>query len=207
MASILTEGAFNAFYTGITRQEKGVGTTTPTEMNSKLLFGKLSRLGANADFTGNADFSSTGNMFSFLTTAPCTIHKLMLSLSLTSFANTVVAPSTVFLGGGAALTNGIKMGVGLASATTTVPTILVSGAAKTIEQFSTVWGGNVSRNSRLESATAGQNWDSVIVTVNFKEAFGCPLLLDTGVLMGVFLNDNLSAVVTSLTGAVIGRLT
>jgi hypothetical protein len=206
MAGILIDTAFNAFYDGLTRIEKGTGLVTPTVAQTKFFRGALSRNGANADFTGNADFSGTATHFSFLTTVACTIHKLQFSITVSDVDETIAQDANLWMGGTAALTNGFIWGVGTSG--TVTPATCYGAAAKTIEQFATIWGATYSRAPGIYlNATNATNSDNLVVTLNFKEVYGTPLLLAAGVYVGIFLNDNLSAatVCTTLTGAVFGQ--
>lgn len=207
MAQILTDTAFNAFYDGLTRIEKGTGLVTPAQLTSKNFIGKLSRTGANSDFTANADFSGTATFFSFLTTAACTIHELILSITVSDVDETAPQDGNLWLGGTAALTNGIVWGVGTSG--TVTPATYGSLAAKTIEQFPLLWGADIHRmpGSYL-NATNNLNSDHLLVSLDFKKRFGHPLLLASGVYIGVFLNDNFSAatVATTFGGTVFGKL-
>ena len=204
----MVDTAFASFYDGLTRIEKGVGLVTPTVNQTKAFRGRLSRDGAASDFTGNADFSSTATHFSFLTTVACTVHRLVLSITVSDVDETTPQDATLWMGGTAALTNGLVWGVGVSG--TVTPATCYGAAAKTIEQFATVWGADYKRASGVYlNATNTLNSDNLVVTLDFKAIYGAPLLLEAGVYIGVFLNDNLSAatVCTTLTGAVFGRKT
>lgn len=207
MANILVDTAFNAFYDGLTRLEKGHGLVTPTVFNSKKLVGRLSEAGAATDYTFNEDYSTTSATFaSYLTTAACAIHQLKFQIGISDFDETGTLDPTLWLGGTAALNPGIIWGVGTSG--TVTPATYGSAAATTIQAFTTLWGADVQRNLGLSLATNNLNTDTITVTLDFKKMFGHSLLLASGVYIGLFLNENLSAdtVCTTFSGLVTGVL-
>jgi hypothetical protein len=206
MASILTESAFQAFYNGLTRIEKGEGLVTPAQLNSKNLMGRLSEEGANSDFTFPENYG-TPTFASYLTTAPCTIHQLVLSFTVSDVDETAPQDGNLWLGGTAALNPGIIWGVGTSG--TATPATYASSAATTIESFALLWGADVNRYpGPYLNATNNLNSDNLIVTLDFKKRWGHPLLLGTGVYIGVYLAEDFSGATkcTTFGGTVFGKL-
>jgi hypothetical protein len=204
MAGILIDTAFNAFYDGLTRIEKGTGVVTPTQLQSKNLMVKLSRSCANSDFTGAYDCSAgAANIFGYLTTAACTIHQLKIHFNQISFANTTIQSNNVWLGGAAAKNPGFIWGVGISG--TATPATFYSTAATTIKEFGTLWGADIHRVVQGRSATPAENVDSLLVTVDMKKRFGHPLLLASGVYIGVYCAEDLSTSGLTITGTVNGK--
>lgn len=164
----------------------------------------LSEGGAGSDTGFNEDYSSTATFASYRATAPSVIHRIILNIALSSYTGAAALDETLWLGGAAALTNGIKWGV--SSSSTFATNKYASGVAKTIEQFSSVWGADVFRDFYSVDATAGDNHDHVRVTLDFVKMFGFPIQVNTNDYIGVYINDNLSSSVTTFIGMVTGRL-
>lgn len=200
MATNRFNGHFNTAKDFDTNEMYGLTAAVLADLD---LVADLTEAGAGSDSGANEDYSSTATFFSYKATAPCVIQRMILNLSLSSLTGSAAQDLTLWIGGAAALTNGIKWGVSTSS--TFATNIYASAVAKTIAQFSSVWGADISRNSYTVDATAGDNHDHVIVTVDFQRMFGCPLRLQTNQYLGVYLNDDLSGL-GAVTGMVTGRL-
>lgn len=164
--------------------------------------GDLSEAGAGTDTGANEDYSSTATWFSFKATADSVIHRMVLNISVSTLTGSAAQDLTLWLGGAAALTNGIKWGISTAS--TGSPDTYASDAAKTMSQFSSEWGADIFRDSYTVDATAGDNHDHLVVTLDFVRMFGLPIRLPKNYYIGVYLNDDLSGL-GALTGIVTGR--
>ena len=169
--------------------------------------GRLSESGAASDYDFAEDYSSTATFAAWKATAECVITKMVLEISLSTFTGSAVQDLTLWLGGTAQLTNGITWGVSSVGTATAAPDKLVSSAAKSIAEFSSVHGAEIIRDKYSVDATAGDNHDAVIVTYEFEELFGCPIRLGKNNFIGIRLRDDFAstAAVTTFTGKVFGR--
>lgn len=176
------------------------------KLNTLKVEGRLSEAGAGSDFDFAEDYSSTATWASYKATAQCVIHRMVLELSLSTFTGSAAQDLTLWLGGTAQLTNGIKWGV--SSASTGSPDTYASSAAKSMAQFASVHGANIFRNTYSVDGTAGDNHDSLIVVYDFKSMYGFPIRLPKNYYLGVYLNDDLAttAALSTFTGKVFGTL-
>lgn len=148
-----------------------------------------------------ANNSSTAAIGAYIATANCTVQKLVLHVELGTFTGAAAMDSALWLGGAAALTNGITFQVRDSDDTV----LLSTGAAKTIEGFSIDMGATFQRISgQIVDATAGDNSDAVIVDFKPVDVFGAPIRLRVGDKIGFKLNDNFSSGYV-ISGTVFGR--
>jgi len=170
--------------------------------------GRLSKTGLAADFDiGGEDLSSTGNFFCYKATAQSVINSMALEISLGTFTSSAACDTTLWLGGTAALTNGVIWGVGTVG--TATPDLLYSTGAKSIAEFTSVHGAKLTRSLySVDGSASADNHDSILVVYNFEDMFGFPIRLNKGQFIGVFGNDDFSSAkaLTTFTGRVFGRL-
>jgi hypothetical protein len=198
---IISQGEINATRTyGI----------VPGKLTNLKVEGRLSKTGADADWDFAESYATAG-LVMYKTTAETVIHKMVLALSLGTFASDAATDLTLWLGGQAALTNGITWGVGTVGTGIVVPDLYASTAAKCIADFASVWGAEVIRSfDAHDASSANDNHDSVIVTLDFVRMYGFPIRVAKGQFIGLHLNENFTsgqaAGLTTFTGKVFGRL-
>jgi hypothetical protein len=173
-------------------------------LNELAVIGDLTEAGAGSDSSLNEDYSSTATFAAFKATGQTVIHRMVLSIGLGTYTGATAIDQSLWLGGAAALTNGVIWGV--STSTTGSPNLFASAAAKTIEGFSSIHGAEVRRYFYTVDATAADNFDHIIVEYEFPDMFGFPIQLRKNDLIGIYLNDNLSTSGLTFTGKVFGRL-
>jgi hypothetical protein len=137
-----------------------------------------------------ANNSSTAAFGSYIATTNCVITKLVLHVELGTFTGAAAIDSALWLGGAAALTNGITFQVRDSSETV----LLETTAAKTVEGLSVDMGAEVIRYTYGVDATAGENSDGVVVTIDPQRLLGVGgIRLRVGDKIGFKLNDNFSS--------------
>jgi hypothetical protein len=201
---VATNRFYGALITPEDRDNAEFFGITGAKLNTLKVEGRLSEQGAGVDFDFGEDYSGTAAWCCYKATAEMVIYKMVLHLNLSTFTASAAIDSTLFMGGAAALTNGIVWGVSTLI-TNTTPNQYGSSGAKSISELSSVHGADFTRNYYSVDATAGDNSDDVTVVYNFVHMYGFPIKLMKGQNIGIFLSDNLSAV-TSITGKVFGRL-
>jgi len=166
------------------------------------IIGQLSENGLGLDTEANENYSGTQTFFSYQATANSVIHKVLLTLEDGNLGQNAITDHTLFLGGGAVLTNGIVFGVASVAGS---PDLFSTEGAKSVKDFSEFLGADTFRDVQTVSSSAANNTDTLYVTIDFEKTWGLPLYLSAGELVGFYLQDNLSGL-SSLTGSVFGRL-
>lgn len=201
MATNRFEGSIVSLTSGDKReaQYSGIGAG---KLEALDVTGLLSESGLGSDTDAGEDYSSTATFFSFKATAESVIYKVVLSLESGDVDETAAKDIALFLGGASALTNGIIFGVASSAGT---PDLFADTTAKTLAQLVQFTGGELVRDTNLESATNTVNHDHVFLTIDFVKNYGVPLKLAKNELVGFYLQDDLSGL-SSVHGAVFGRL-
>jgi hypothetical protein len=165
----------------------------------------LSENGLGVDFDFGENYAAASKMWAcYKATAACVIEKMVLHMNVSDFAGSAPVDETLWLGGAAALGNGLQWGVSSVT-TSTSPNLFASGAVTSIKLFLTNWGAEIYRSLYNTDGTTADNSDDVIIVLNFSDVYGLPIRLEKNQSIGVYLNDDISAL-SSFTGKVFGRL-
>ena len=187
--------------TGSDKETARVYGIPPAKLEALDVRGELSESGSGTDMDFGENYSSTAGSCYYTATADCVIHSMHLFLENGDYDETGVMDGELFLGGATALTNGIKWKVWNKTPTA----VFTSTAATNINGFVDEWGADVVRHTGHLSATNNINHDTVYVHLDFVKLFGFPIRLPSGFSIGIYLNDNISAL-SAFRGTVFGRL-
>jgi hypothetical protein len=185
---------------GATNRFKGQEIKGFLKYGSPYFGGRIKSALANGVLTLNSDYSGSATNFVYTATVPSLICSMELILGVSDI-NPSSGPvdSTLWIGGAAALTNGLIMRLAEPNSLQNRD----SEAAKSIAQLGTKLGARVQRSCINTDATTTDNHDNVLVNCNFKEIFGSYILLSTGGTVGIRLNDDFSSLAT-FSGTVFG---
>jgi hypothetical protein len=142
------------------------------------------------DYLMNEDYSSVAASATFTATTACVIQSLVIEMVDSDIAQNAVLNHELWVGAGAALTNGLKLKT-TTSGGTTLLDIWETVPIKTLYQLDSI-SEYTRESSAVADATTGNNHHAYSCKINFELLFGKGIQLGLGEKFILTLNDDLT---------------